>query len=284
MKRKCISMLMLVLSMVALAQQKSDKYEPAWMRGDMPAKTNQSYDFRTMTGQGGTLTDARRDATMALLNELMQAQGVTVSGTEKVKMLSQSVDGEHFDSSLFDSEYNIEYGNHRYAFKAVDEYWELVGGIYQCHILFEVARNAAQVSFETVEYTTNYGVSAGLRSVIVPGWGQMYKRQTVKGVAILSAAVIGATGIVISDNQRASYRNKAEIATNVELRNSYQNKSNSWGNVRNGFIVGTAAVYVYNLVDAFASKGAKRYKKRNMAVVPFVGANDSFGMSIALNF
>lgn len=284
MKRKCISMLMLVLSMVALAQQKSDKYEPAWMRGDMPAKTNQSYDFRTMTGQGGTLTDARRDATMALLNELMQAQGVTVSGTEKVKMLSQSVDGEHFDSSLFDSEYNIEYGNHRYAFKAVDEYWELVGGIYHCYILFEVARNAAQVSFETVEYTTNYGVSAGLRSIIVPGWGQMYKRQTVKGVAILSAAVIGATGIVISDNQRASYRNKAEKATNVELRNSYQNKSNSWGNVRNGFIVGTAAVYVYNLVDAFASKGAKRYKKRNMAVVPFVGANDSFGMSIALNF
>lgn len=284
MKRKCISMLMLVLSMVALAQQKSDKYEPAWMRGDMPAKTNQSYDFRTMTGQGGTLTDARRDATMALLNELMQAQGVTVSGTEKVKMLSQSVDGKYSDSSLFDSEYNIEYGNHRYAFKAVDEYWELVGGIYHCYILFEVACNAAQVSFETVEYTTNYGVSAGLRSIIVPGWGQMYKRQTVKGVAILSAAVIGATGIVISDNQRASYRNKAEIATNVELRNSYQNKSNSWGNVRNGFIVGTAAVYVYNLVDAFASKGAKRYKKRNMAVVPFVGANDSFGMSIALNF
>ena len=57
------------------AQQKSESQRPPWMRGDLPIQTNHSYWFKQMYGEGKTLSEARQNATLALLslNRFFQA-------------------------------------------------------------------------------------------------------------------------------------------------------------------------------------------------------------------
>ncbi len=264
------------------SQQQSERYKPAWMNGDMPPKSNHSYEFRVMTGEGKTLHEARYNATMTLFNDLMREKGVSVSSVQREKVLArESIEG-YSETSIHDYNYTFEYDKHKFSFKAVDEYWEQRRGIYHCFMLYEVALMPDKVHFDAIEYTTSYGSSALFRSLVVPGWGQMYKRQRAKGIAVLACAVVGAGGVVVSQNQYTSYRNKAKEEFNTDVRKTYQNKSTSWGNVRNGFIVGAAAVYVYNIIDVLASKGAKRYKKKDLSFFPFVGTSESYGITMAL--
>ena len=56
------------------AQQKSESQRPPWMRGDLPIQTNHSYWFKQMYGEGKTLSEARQNATLALLGDLMKAK------------------------------------------------------------------------------------------------------------------------------------------------------------------------------------------------------------------
>ena len=60
------------------AQQKSESQRPPWMRGDLPIQTNHSYWFKQMYGEGKTLSEARQNATLALLGDLMKAKGFTI--------------------------------------------------------------------------------------------------------------------------------------------------------------------------------------------------------------
>lgn len=266
------------------AQQRSDSHRPAWMNGDMPEQTNHSYWFKQMYGEGKNLSEARQNATIALLGDLIKAKGFTVSGNELERLLSSSNNKEYNESTIRDYSYNIEYGQSQMSFQIVDEYWESFKGNYVCYILCEIANNPEYVRFEPVAYTTNYGAKALWRSILIPGWGQMHKKHNAKGLAILGAEIAGITGLIISQNQYKSWRNKASNEYNLELRSSYQNKSTNWGNIRNGFIIGTSAIYLYNIIDVLASKGAKRYVKKEFAMSPFVDIDSSLGLILSYRF
>ena len=267
------------------AQQKSESQRPPWMRGDLPIQTNHSYWFKQMYGEGKTLSEARQNATLALLGDLMKAKGFTVSGNELEQILSSDSNKEYNERTLRDYSYNIEYDQQKISFQVADEYWELLNGNYVCYILYEVANDPKFVRFETVTYTTKYGASALLRSVIVPGWGQMHKRQKAKGIAILGTEIASISGIVISQNLHKSYQNKTKKEQDSKLRQSYQNKSNTWGNMRNGFIVAASAIYIYNIIDVLASKGAKRYSnQRSITFSPFIDEKTNYGISLAVKF
>ena len=266
------------------AQKKSDNHRPAWINGDMPVQTNYSYWFKQMYGEGKTLSDARQNATLALLGDLMKSKGFIVSGNELEKILSTDSNKGYDETMTRSYSYNIEYGQQKLSFQVADEYWEVKKGSYICYVLYEIAHNPQDVTFEPVIYTTQYGASALLRSTLVPGWGQMHKRQTGKGITILSTEILAVTGIIVSQNQHTSYRNKALKETNNELRASYQNKSNNWGNVRNGFIIGASAVYLYNIVDVITSKGAKKYAGKDFAMKPFLDRHNSAGVSLSYIF
>ena len=139
----------------------------------------------------------------------------------------------------------------------VDEY---VDKNNSCWALFAVAFNPNRVAFDKIEFTTEYGARAVLQSVIIPGWGQMYKRSYGKGIAILSLQVASVAGIFACDNLSSSYFNKALSERSNEVREQYYDRSTSFRNIRNGLIVAAGAIYVYNIVDAATAKGAKRYK------------------------
>ena len=230
---------------------------PPWMSGDMPVKTNSSYYFRVIQGEGSTFAEARNNAAYGLVSELARGQGVVIKGNDLLESIIQSSKGKYEEQTQQHSAFKIETDAFKTSFEMVDEYVDK-GGLYW--FLFEVALDPENVSFDKVEFTTNYGARAVLRSVVVPGWGQMYKRSVGKGVTVLSLQVVTVAGVVACNSLSNNYYNKTLAERNNTLREQYQDKSTTYRNVRNGFIVAAGAVYAYNIVDAIAAKGAKRYK------------------------
>jgi hypothetical protein len=61
---------------------------------------------------------------------------------------------------------------------------------------------------------------------------------------------------------------------------TYTDNANTWSNVRNGFIAAAAAVYVWNVIDALTTKGARHVE--TVALAPYA-TPDSFGLALNIN-
>ena len=67
---------------------------------------------------------------------------------------------------------------------------------------------------------------------------------------------------------------------------TYNTKADNWENIRNVCIGAAAALYVYNLIDAIVSPGAKRtiVNKQEFPLVYPVTNKDFSGVSFSWNF
>jgi len=250
---------------------------PPWMRGIMPPQSNRTYYFKTTHGYGQTPTEARQNAIAELIGDIARSKGVSVSGNTILQTLSQSSDSRLSENTVMQSSYRLNFDRFDTAFEIVDEYPDRKG----YHIFFEVAHDPSHVVFDKIELTADYKGSALWRSMIISGWGQMYKRNIAKGIAILSLQAASIIGIVVCENQSNNYYNKAVMERNMQLRESYQDMSSTYRNVRNGCIAAAGAIYVWNIVDALTAKGAKRYKKPK--ITPYAD-NTTCGITLNMNF
>ena len=112
---------------------------------------------------------------------------------------------------------------------------------------------------------------AVFRSMLVPGWGQMYNHQPDKGTFLMAAAValaaVGVTFAVLGETTERSYNTVtpsnpgpckgqgAELfPTCVQnLRSTAQSRYL----VADGFFAGLGVLYIYNIIDAAASGGPR---------------------------
>lgn len=111
----------------------------------------------------------------------------------------------------------------------------------------------------SVQNEKKHGFSPVWRSAIVPGWGQLYKKDKTKGYILTGSTGLLVLGTVIADNQHSSYYNLAIQNRDVRLRKSYLSSADTWENTRNGFMIALAGVYLYNLVDATIFKRDNEY-------------------------
>ena len=119
---------------------------------------------------------------------------------------------------------------------------------------------------------------------VIPSVGQFYKGNVVKGSLILAGEVTTIGGIILCENTRASYIKK--MHEQPKYAAEYNSRADSWETGRNICIGTAAAIYVYNLIDAFVSPGAKRIivnNKMALSATPYID-NYSMGMGIALSF
>lgn len=133
------------------------------------------------------------------------------------------------------------------------------------------------------QFTGNYPFSA---RVFVPGMAQLHKGSTAKGLFFIIGEIACVGGLVTSECLRASYNSKIQSTQNVEQIKSYINSRDNCENIRNGFIVGTAALYVWNVIDGVVSKGKKRslmVGDAQLKLAPYVAPQNS-GVFFALNF
>ena len=85
---------------------------------------------------------------------------------------------------------------------------------------------------------------------------------------------------------RASYDSKIKSTQNIEQIKSYMNSRDNCENIRNGFIVGAAALYVWNVIDGIVAKGKKRsfmIGDAQLRFAPYVAPRNS-GIAFAFNF
>jgi hypothetical protein len=247
--------LMTVCLLLAASLAKAE--EPPWMRGEFPPQSNDTYFFKVTFGEGDTHTKARTGAIIALVNELARNQGVTVKGSDIIKTIMQQDNERYTEQNISQTIYRIETDKFNARFELADLYFD----DNVCWALFEVARNPKRrTAFDRIEYTEDYKGEALWRSILMPGWGQIHKRSTAKGITIFALEAISIAGVFACNDLSNSYYNKALSENNMSVREQYVDRSTTFRNIRNGFIVAAGAVYAYNLIDAISSKGARRYK------------------------
>lgn len=141
--------------------------------------------------------------------------------------------------------------------------------------LFAVSEKNTEPQYDDFEIYEPYG-SKSLAQSIIPGLGQWNKNQKDKAIVIWATEAASVAGAIYLFERDSYYKGKG-----------WTSKAKSYRQM--GYLaVGVAAgMYIYNLIDAYMCKGAKKvYVKKHdtsTAIAPFATA-DGVGVSLAFRF
>ena len=284
-----IALLLLCLySGIGVFAEKSHPYKPKWVTHKLPESKSGTYTFISAYGEGVSL-DAARQKTLANLSTRLEVErGLKVSSVLSSKMTERhsSIQREDYYSETNELDMVVEEKGKQLNIvcRVIDEYWEHDNSGYKIYILYTVAaKNIYGGSYDDeIAVTAKYG-AAGLLSV-VPGVGQFYKGANVKGTAIIASEAAALTGVLLCENTRASYRKM--MIENPKYAAQYNVRMDSWETARNLCIGIAGGIYVVNLIDALATKGAKHVKVKKRAtftMVPYA-TSDSAGAGFVWKF
>lgn len=263
--------------------------KPKWV-GNTPQEGNDTYKFVEIISTGASLTAARTNALSILAQD--EQLGHAVEASVQTGILTQVdqkfVNGEMTENidDKMNISVNLKGKDYKLQALKVDEY--VAGKSYgeiQLHTLYMVAV-CNNPRFDRTYLTNSYGATPIAMSVI-PGLGQWYKGSKVKGISMFAAEAAAIAGIIICDNQKASYVKKAK--EQPKFIKEYSSKADNWETGRNICIGVAAGIWVYNMVDAIVAKGARRVvvKRANgggLSMSPFAMPDGRAGVSFAYNF
>lgn len=288
MRQRIIMIGLLILATVsaAMAADKSDKLKPKWATSALPTPKSPGYIFVSAQGTGKTLEEARQMALVNLTSKLEHERGLIVSSHIKVEktMNRNSAPSKNSEFTLEASESGKQIN---LTCRVIDEYWERDYGRFTVTELFTVNDNKQPdqgSNRDNIILTTSYG-AAPLFYSIIPGVGQFTKGSNVKGALFLGGTALGAAAIILCENQRATYAKKMkEHPQHIDF---YRNKKANWETGRNVAIGATAAIYLYNLIDAAVAPGRRKVdvsKRRYYSLAPTVFEDGTLGVGFAMNF
>ncbi len=290
-KHKLPLILLIFLTFVvdAYAQQsikRSDQIKPRWVNNP-PTATKRDLSFVVAKESSLNPDYSLSNALESLASRLPRAWKVssqtTINDESVINRDKQGITDSHQTQTMQMTVYS-EGLPVKLECELVDTYWELVSTneqtYYDCYQLFQAAAPGATPRFDTWSITTSYSndpVTWGLS--LVPGAAQMHKGSYIKGGIIMGGCVALASGILVSENMRFEYMSKIALTHTADTKKAYNNKANNCGNARNLCIGGLAALYIYNIVDAFIAPGARR-----IIVTPAGNSNGQYGISASYNF
>lgn len=164
--------------------------------------------------------------------------------------------------------------------RRIGEYWNPLKQKNEYYALFAIPEEGSNVCLSCLTETTSYSdepLTWGLS--LIPGAAQMHKGSYVKGGIIMGGSVALIGGVVAFENQRSSYMSKISQTHSADVKKEYKNRADNAALVRNISIGGLAALYVYDIVDAFVAPGARR-----IIVTPSATADGQYGLSASYNF
>lgn len=131
----------------------------------------------------------------------------------------------------------------------------IVAYMFQREQLYVLSELNAVPDFDDFELTRNYGAKPALMSLI-PGLGQIYKGQAGKGYAIMGIEAMLLSGAIYSAVEARRYNRLAHRYP--EAYASYWSDAATFRQLRNVCLFAAGGLYLYNLIDAVAAKGARR--------------------------
>ena len=105
-----------------------------------------------------------------------------------------------------------------------------------------------------------------VRSVLVPGWGQLEKKQSQKGLTIFGSQVLLLGGVLVSNSLKSSAYDDYLLARTDSVRQAYRDNEENYQRLMTGMLVATGAAYLYNLVDVSTSLKKVSIKKRSVSL------------------
>ena len=245
-------------------------------------RSNTSYYFKVVYNSGPNLTDIRNRRVEALSSEMITKN----NDIEKLENheAENVQNGSAFSKVTYRNNANNRQEIKQFHHKVVDEYYEWSYGAWQLYTLFAVSEDEIPV-FDNFSSTTSYGAAPVLMSII-PGVGQMYKGSTLKGICMLGGVAACGLGALFCENERSDYKNK--MKEQPQFAQTYNTKANNYETARNICIGASAAIWLYNIIDAAVAKGAKRIVispnyGSYLSIHP-VATPNSAGVSLTYNF
>jgi len=257
--------------------EKSDIARSPWMSGEYP-ETNGTYTFKVISDiEGSSVSEAKENAFTGFLIDYANSRGIIVSSKTLKEMKSEYTD-KYEETDKTTHTFNIKREDFQVSFELLDSYWEKSNdGNYKLWALYAVEKKGFKLVSEPIEYTNGYGFSAVWRSALVPGWGQLYKKQQKKGAFMLATTGVLVGGFLVSQLNFAKNYDKAMEyrGVNNEYYTTYKANYEDWNKVRTFFGIGYGLYYVFNIIDVLRPNGAKRYvpKNSNLAIIPNINSN-----------
>lgn len=262
--------------------------KPEWI-GNTPKEKNDTYKFVEIVSYGSGIDAARLDAIHMLAQDRQLSNAALVNvEAGKLSHSEASVDGKGNETETFnetvDIKVEIKGQDYKVQAKKIDEYAGHEAGQVKLHTLYMVALTD-NPEFDRTYLTDSYGPKPAFMSII-PGLGQWYKGSKVKGTCMFAGAVLSVAGIIVCENQRASYHKK--MIEQPKFAKEYNSKASNWETGRNICIGVAGAVWIYSIVDAAVARGARRVvvDKAKGSVLSFspVFTPDAAGLALSLNF
>lgn len=290
MKMTILKCLLLVVFLLVGYNVCYAEMKPHWV-GNTPKEGNNTYKFVEIISQGSSLESARSEALNLLAENEQLKNGVRVNRVwkdvtdidtewgENEPMKENIHQHTHINLTIDGEQYNL-------LANKIDEYIDNKDGIVLLHTLFQVATCKNPI-FDSVYISDKYGAAPVVLSLI-PGAGQFYKGDILKGSCILGSEIVGVVSILFCENQRATYAKK--VLEQPRFAKEYNTKSNNWAIGRNICVGAVVAMYVYNLLDAALSGGARKVvfgqsSKLDVSFIPVLNAEDNcIGLSFNCKF
>lgn len=222
---------------------------PDWVRR-RPEGAN--HDYFPNVGEGASESEAYTAAVLRALAEVgRETAGLQVSAE---MLISAQAQISHRDGQSFETESIREHlhssGSWQIApgvkIVRVELGRDASSGRYRAYVLVEVPRREPRA--------VSLPVDALWRSALVPGWGQISKRQEGKGYAILATEAVLLAGTLTTGIMNRKARADANATAIPADRTFYSDRADNLFYASLGIGIAAAAVYVYNLLDAYLAE------------------------------
>lgn len=261
--RKSKFVILLLMIVFSLNAQKvidsSSKQRPIWLIETPNGKFFNYYSG--ISSSKNSLDEAKNLAISDVLSEIIMRNEITVEGD--ITTFEEVSDAELItritkEIKLKGSTTIIK------GLEKEEEYWETVQTqtdiLYRYWILMKIPqRQYTNYSFSSDELNQTYGAVPILKSSLIPGWGQIQKKETTKGIIFLSGFAVTLTSAFITNNISNSYEQDAKNANGAEWITYYNDLSDQYYLISMTSFVLSGAIYGYNVFDVISSKGAKIY-------------------------
>lgn len=243
--------LMIGLLDVAIAQPKWITHPPKGYLNDYFVGQGSSFESRS---------DAADHAFENAIISINQSSLITVRSAEQFNSLSTERSANSVDSleviTKAAKELSISGESQTIrGLRTVETYFEKDGNVYEAWVL---------VSFPKEHpVSPPSAFSPVWRSMIVPGWGQLYNGETLKGFSFMTIGVLGvASGIICSALSEDSYSQALSSRTQPR-RDYFNNLSNLQSTVSTISLISAGVIYVWSLVDAIVVRPSNLFVNVN---------------------
>lgn len=276
MKRTVLLLLAAGFACIAAAQNTE---RPGWTY-NTPKAGNSTYVYVVERGGGTTVNEAINNALAKVLRTTMMRIGAVVSWDEVNNALQNGTDW-----GTVAMKYNIPVNK---VCECVEQKTEKG---YRVSVLCQVAKSGAVYpdfdEFTACTDTKSYSDGAALlKSVFIPGLGQMGKNHTTEGVITLLGEVVlvgGAVGTYYIAQQELTTMRDRDVSFA-----DFQTAKSNYETYRHANIACLSAagiLYVYNLIRAYTM--TPKYKTRSLSFTPSIVPTDNglaSGVNITFNF